>query len=331
MIEYWRSRLEDNSKGHYDLIATAIKQQKRSVALPVSINDIGEIQKVFHYVMLDHPELYYVSPQISVARSILSLTVNFSYLYENKQQKEIEASFENFKKAIVNEGQQSELQKAHKAIFLLMRQSKYEINNLNNQNAAAAIHFHSAQCSGFAAALKYIMDFIGIWCIVVAGTASDGVQSGPHAWNIVKINGLYHHIDITGLAKATLTEVNDLLRYHLFESDKQKQQRGYIWDSAQTPPCCEIELTNKQNLPEDKTALPTFTRMFDAHAKIRECIQKRQGRYEFFLNIPTYSNEKLMRMIVNDISELREMLSVSLECKLECINNKMIVTFNYKN
>ena len=346
MIEYWRSRLSGDSEKMYDLLLKAIKSKKPVAQVPVTQNIANEISKMYQYVLSDHPELYHVSPQISAAISNRFLTVNFSNLYSEKEMKEIDRSFDNLRNDLRKELNKSDIEKAYAATFLLMKDSRYEINNIYNQNAASAIHYHAAQCSGFASAFKYAMDFLGVWCITVFGSVSNKTQSGPHAWNIVKLNGLYYHIDVTSFADEKLAEINQLLRCVLFESDDQKRQQGCVWNFSDTPKCSEMKMTTssrtgddvknsqqkiRENTVNSDDSLPTFTRLFDIQTKITECIKKRISYYEFIVKISAYSNEKIMRMIMNDISAKGKELSAAFEVEVGCVNNKIYIKFNYKN
>ena len=92
-----------------------------------------------------------------------------------------------------------------------------------------------------------------------------------------------------------------------------------------------VQPTSSENTAGSENGLPTFTRLFDVQSKIRECLKNRITYYEFVLKIPMYSNEKLMRMVMNDISEQGRMLSVSFEVEVGCMNNKIYIKFNYKN
>lgn len=63
----------------------------------------------------------------------------------------------------------------------------------------------SAVCQGYSEAFKYIMDRLGIECGIVTGTArtsdpygdSENSEPMPHAWNYVRLNGIYYWIDVT--------------------------------------------------------------------------------------------------------------------------------------
>ena len=346
MIEFWRSRLSDSSKKQYDELLNAIRHQKRSVDLTKTQNIVNEIQKIYKCILSDHPELYYISPQLAIAMSIFSLNANLSYLYDAKQKQEIDESFDDLQKELKKELNKSDIEKVYAATFLIMKNSRYEINNIYNQNAASAIHYHSAQCSGFASAFKYAMDFMGIWCIIVSGNISNEAQSGSHGWNIVKLNDSYYHIDITPLASISLTDISQLSLCRLFESDAQKKQQGYIWDSSETPACSEMKMYNTviphgsadeanttkiESAASDDGNLPTFTRLFDVQAKMRECLKNRITYYAFVLNIPTFPNEKLMRMVMNSLSEQGKELSVAYEAEAGCVNGRFYLKINYNN
>lgn len=347
MIEFWRSRLSDSSKKQYDMLLNGIRQRKRSVDLLRTPNILNEIQSIYASILHDHPELYYAAPQLAIAGSMLSLNANLSYLYDDKQKQEIDKSFDCLQQSLAKELNKPDIDKVYAAAFLIMKNSRYEINNIYNQNVASAIHYHAAQCSGFASAFKYAMDFIGVWCIVVAGSVSGEAQSGPHTWNIVKLNESYYHIDITSaLASFTFTDVNQLSQYCLFKSDNQVKQLGYVWDSAETPMCTEMRtyppvppngsVDHTQPEKRESTAnvnsnLLTFTRLFDVQAKIRECLKNRTTYYEFALNIPMFSNEKLMRMVANYLSEQGKELSVAYEAEAGCVNGRFYLKINYNN
>ena len=53
-------------------------------------------------------------------------------------------------------------------------------------------------CEGIAKSVKLLCDALGIWCIIVVSEANpDKKIKYRHAWNIVKIGGIYYHLDAT--------------------------------------------------------------------------------------------------------------------------------------
>jgi hypothetical protein len=52
-----------------------------------------------------------------------------------------------------------------------------------------------ARCQGYANAYQLCMWATGVECYMITGVA--GPENGPHAWNIVKLNGQYYLSDVT--------------------------------------------------------------------------------------------------------------------------------------
>lgn len=57
---------------------------------------------------------------------------------------------------------------------------------------------HRAVCNGYAVTFQDFMDVLGIECETISGTARNSAGSvGGHAWNRVKLNGVWYYIDVT--------------------------------------------------------------------------------------------------------------------------------------
>lgn len=61
-----------------------------------------------------------------------------------------------------------------------------------------AIHA-TGVCQGIARCVKLICDYLGIDCIVVSGTAVQGITGlgGNHSWNAIKLSGEWYYFDFT--------------------------------------------------------------------------------------------------------------------------------------
>ncbi len=62
-----------------------------------------------------------------------------------------------------------------------------------------AIRDRKAVCEGIAKTAKLMFDVVGVPSAVVSGKARSAPDSplGPHAWNLVRLNGCWYHLDIT--------------------------------------------------------------------------------------------------------------------------------------
>lgn len=63
-----------------------------------------------------------------------------------------------------------------------------------SHTAYGAIFENSAVCDGYSRMTKYLCDDAGIDCYIVSG---DVIGGGGHAWNIVRIDGKWYHLDVT--------------------------------------------------------------------------------------------------------------------------------------
>ena len=58
-----------------------------------------------------------------------------------------------------------------------------------SHNIVGVFAKQKAQCEGIAKAVKVLLNAVDIKCIVATGNANGNGQNGPHAWNIVNIEG----------------------------------------------------------------------------------------------------------------------------------------------
>ena len=97
----------------------------------------------------------------------------------------------------------------------------------NSHNPYGFFHDHSTICVGNATTFKLFMDVLGIDCEIIHST-----ENGEHAWNIVKIDGDWYHVDITfdgGEQKPLYSNFN--------VTDAVKETGGYPWDPADFHEC----------------------------------------------------------------------------------------------
>ena len=77
---------------------------------------------------------------------------------------------------------------------------EYDSNmqNINRYNIYGALIDREVVCEGYAKLFKYILDNVGIECVLASGTAvnSEGI-SERHMWNYVKLEGVWYAVDCT--------------------------------------------------------------------------------------------------------------------------------------
>ena len=68
----------------------------------------------------------------------------------------------------------------------------------NIRNIYGAAKNRSVVCEGYAKYFKYILNKMGIECVLISGTATNSSgHSESHAWNYVKLNDKWYGVDVT--------------------------------------------------------------------------------------------------------------------------------------
>jgi hypothetical protein len=88
-------------------------------------------------------------------------------------------------------------------------------------------------CSGYAYTMKYLCDKAGLESIVVSGKG-DG---GDHAWNIIKVEGKYYHVDATWDDPVG----KERLRYYYFNLNDEMMAINHSWNRNHYPKCTATE------------------------------------------------------------------------------------------
>ena len=73
------------------------------------------------------------------------------------------------------------------------------VDTENAHNAYGALVNGKAVCDGYSEALQYLLRCVGIQSFIAIGSSKDPntYEDVGHAWNIVRIDGEYYHVDVT--------------------------------------------------------------------------------------------------------------------------------------
>lgn len=91
-------------------------------------------------------------------------------------------------------------------------------------------------CGGYADTMKYLLQKLNIECYYVIGTVdSIKKRDDNHAWNIVKIDNKYYHIDSTWDDPAPNIEGH--VRHKYFLLTDEQISKDHKWNKRDYPPC----------------------------------------------------------------------------------------------
>lgn len=101
---------------------------------------------------------------------------------------------------------------------------------------AAPFIYREAVCEGFAFSFAHVMNRIGIPCGIVAGESLLNGMNGSHAWNIIKIDNYFYHLDVTWDI-CTKDKGKPFFDYFLF--DDQLVSKDHHWNDLSIPVCLD--------------------------------------------------------------------------------------------
>jgi hypothetical protein len=96
-------------------------------------------------------------------------------------------------------------------------------NTLTKYSAYNALADGEAVCQGYALLMDKMLERVGVKSIIIDGD----IPEGPHAWNLVQIEGTWYHVD------ATNDDTNS--NKFLLKTDQYMRSQSYTWDSQLFP------------------------------------------------------------------------------------------------
>ncbi|MDA3847313.1 MAG: S-layer homology domain-containing protein [Vallitaleaceae bacterium] len=119
-----------------------------------------------------------------------------------------------------------------------------------------------AVCQGYAVAFDYLCELAGIDARIITGIADQNGSLINHAWNMVKINGLYYQIDVTWDDPVT-ADGSNTKTYYYFNITDSEMDMNHNWTEAGLP-SCDATIDNYYNhnslIISSETALKSYLR-----------------------------------------------------------------------
>jgi transglutaminase/protease-like cytokinesis protein 3 len=117
-------------------------------------------------------------------------------------------------------------------------------NSDDTYNAYGALINGSAVCQGYADAMYRLLKGVGIESMSVSGTATNGVETENHAWNIVKIGGQYYQLDAT-FDDPSYKDGSNHPTHDYFNVTDDLLAQDHTWDRDSYPVCNSSEYSYK--------------------------------------------------------------------------------------
>lgn len=202
-------------------------------SFPVPMLSNKELSDIYFMIRMDYPEIFYTvrfSYKYYPDSSAVEMTPE--YLFTKDKIKEHRQAMASRVAKLAR--QAADLDEKGKELFIhdfIVNNVKYDkLKKEYSHEIIGALGNGVAVCEGIAKAVKALCDQLGIWCIIALSEANPekGIKY-RHAWNVIKINGQYYHLDAT--FDNTLSK-DDTVRYDYVNlSDKQifRDHEPVIW------------------------------------------------------------------------------------------------------
>lgn len=240
MSDYYYEQLNKEGQRAYFAIKEGLLRLSDEISVPML--DKLELSDIYFKIRMDCPEIFYtVSFSYKYYVDSTSVILCPEYLFEKSKIREHIQALEQRIKKLTRPAQ--ELAEKEKELYIhdfIVRNIRYDkLKKEYSHEIIGALGNGVAVCEGIAKAVKVLCDRLGIWCIIALSenNPDKGIKY-RHAWNIVRVEGKYYHLDST--FDNTLTK-GELIRYDYFNlSDKQifRDHEPVIW---RVPQCNDSE------------------------------------------------------------------------------------------
>lgn len=196
--KYVYNSLTDEEKTIYNEIVAAIKNFSTTCTFKAP-HDGAMVTKVYQHVFFQEPELFWfqaTTASYSGSTSSIPLQYRYSQADTATMQKQLDAAVNAIiAKFPANASVVTKLTIAHDTIITGTTFSK---DDPQAKNAFGPLAGDYGQCEGYAKALAYVCNKLGIDNVRVTGSKTAAMApTDTHAWNKVLVNGKWYNIDLT--------------------------------------------------------------------------------------------------------------------------------------
>ena len=196
--EYYFKQLTEEEQRVYRELLKGIRAREKEFYLTISDDD--SIDRSYHAVLKDHPEIFWVHNREKIYKTTYSdsdyCVFTPGYTYTDSEIDEIqtamEQSFQEVRALIPEDA--GDYEKVRIVYTYVIDHTQYQTEE-DDQSIAGVFWKKSAVCAGYAGAVQYLLERLDIPCIYVDGSTKGSTEG--HAWDIVKIGQEYYYVDAT--------------------------------------------------------------------------------------------------------------------------------------
>ena len=252
---YCYGRLPANEQAVYREIYQGCMEHKSIIPLSASESEISKsYARIMSAVTDDNPLLYFVNQSVSdfAVDGNGNVAVIPQYFFKQENVAKYNQKIQDAANKLIYDlklTKGSELDKVRKVHDYMCAQVKYDHDGSDTKNLKSFIFSHNimgvfankkAQCEGIAKAAKVLLNAVDVKCIYITGhLRNEHGGADAHGWNIVSIDGVPYHLDITMDIGAT---VNGNIGYDYFNLTDAQIRKNHVFSTGY--PKCIAEDAN---------------------------------------------------------------------------------------
>lgn len=245
--KYAYEQLDETGKAVYDEMLSVILRQEEKISL--STIDMDIMNHAYTALCSDYGGLFwvngYVYTRYTKGGELVSLEFSPKYTMTKEErrrlQEEIDRVVEEWFAGIsIND---TDYEKAKYVYELLALKTDYVENAENSQNIISVFIKRKTVCQGYACAVQYLLEQLGVQSVIVSGKA----LGEPHAWNLVCLDGEYYYMDATWGNNGYRNkegEETSFIDYNYMAMTTAEMQMGHEPDTEINLPQCTAVLNN---------------------------------------------------------------------------------------
>ena len=221
MEQYYYNHMDKQKQAAYHAMLQGIRNLADEFQIPAL--DADSLYNVFFQLRLDHPEIFWAT--------------GYKYRYY-KDSPNMTARVDKLVRAAAKLSEWEKEKYVHDFICENIRYDK--LKKPYSHEIIGPLGQGVGVCEGIAKAVKVLLDELGVWCVIaICGNNPDKGIKYRHTWNIVRVGGVYYHLDATFDNTLGKNDQIQDIRYDYFNLDDKAVFRDHEPLIAPAPACTD--------------------------------------------------------------------------------------------